>query len=67
MNMARRNMAWPARLGSFCARHARGVVAVWALLLVLAMVGADRLPALLTGGSGDIPDSPSLRVDTLLL
>ena len=66
MNMARRNMAWPARLGSFCARHARGVVAVWALLLVLAMVGADRLPALLTGGSGDIPDSPSLRVDTLL-
>jgi len=57
---------WVVRIGSFSARHARAVVLCWAVVLVLASVGASQLPDLLFGGSGDIPDSASLRVDRLL-
>jgi putative drug exporter of the RND superfamily len=64
--MSQGGMRWLARLGGFCARHARVVVIAWAVALALASVGAHRLPALLFSGSGDIPGSPSLRVDHLL-
>ncbi len=57
---------WLARLSRFCARHALAVLAAWSLAVALASVGATRLPALLFSGSGDIPDSPSLRIDHLL-
>lgn len=60
------SMRWPAQLGGFCARHAAAVLAAWSLAVALAAVGASRLPALLFSGSGDIPDSPSLRVDHLV-
>jgi RND superfamily putative drug exporter len=60
------SMAWLPCLGDFCARHAIWVVAAWVAALALAAVGAQRLPALLSGGSGDIPGSASLRTDRLL-
>jgi hypothetical protein len=64
--MSQGGMRWLARLGGFCARHARVVVIAWAVAFALASVGAHRLPALLFSGSGDIPGSPSLRIDHLL-
>jgi RND superfamily putative drug exporter len=60
------SMRWLVRLGSFCSRHARVVVAAWALAVAFAAVGTSRLPPLLFSGAGDIPGSPSLRIDHLL-
>jgi RND superfamily putative drug exporter len=57
---------WLASLGKFCAGHAVAIVSAWALAVVLASVGATRLPDLLFSGSGDIPGSMSLHVDELL-
>jgi RND superfamily putative drug exporter len=66
LSIAHHQTAWLSRLGDFCARRALWVVAAWVVVLALAVVGARRLPALLSGGSGDIPDSASLRADSLL-
>lgn len=55
-----------ARLGRFCALHAGRVVAGWTAVFLFASLAAIRLPALLSTGSGDIPDSPSLHADTVL-
>jgi RND superfamily putative drug exporter len=55
-----------AALGAFCAKHARAVIAAWAVVIVAAAVAAHRAPEMLFSGAGDIPDSPSLRVDELL-
>jgi putative drug exporter of the RND superfamily len=60
------SMRWLAQLSGWCARHAPAVLAAWSLAVALASVGASRLPALLFSGSGDIPDSPSLRIDHLV-
>ena len=55
-----------ASLGAFCARRAREVIATWALVFAAAWLAADRLPDALVSGSGDVPDSVSLRVDDVL-
>jgi RND superfamily putative drug exporter len=62
----REKSPWLSRLGDFCARRAGWVLTGWAVVLVAAAAGARQLPALLSGGSGDIPASASLRADGLL-
>ena len=59
-------IAWLPRLGGFCARHAVWVTAAWVAVLALSAIGARHLPGRLSSGSGDIPDSASLRTDRLL-
>ena len=59
-------LAWLGAVGRFCSHHAGWVLAAWAAALIAAAVGAHRLPALLSGGSGDIAGSQSWRVDRLL-
>ena len=66
MTPPRESGALLARIGDACARHAGLVAAGWGAAVVVAALAAARLPALLSTGSGDIPDSPSLAVDTLL-
>jgi RND superfamily putative drug exporter len=66
MMSQRSSMRWLARLGGLCSRHARVVITAWALAVALASAGASRLPPLLFSGAGDIPESPSLRIDHLL-
>lgn len=55
-----------AALGSLAARYPWIFMAVWAVIAVLGGSGAVKAPALLFSGSGDIPDSPSLRADSLM-
>jgi RND superfamily putative drug exporter len=53
-------------LGSRCAQRAHAVVAVWALVVVIAFLGAQRVSEVLAIGSGDVPGSVSLHVDDVL-
>jgi uncharacterized membrane protein YdfJ with MMPL/SSD domain len=54
------------RIGWFCARYAKSVVAVWLAAFGLGRFAAQSLPALLFSGSGDMSERVSLRFDTLL-
>src|SRR5690349_21392579 len=54
------------RLSSFLRRHRRVVLAVWALVLVLALPFASRQTEHLTGGGFDVPGSQSKAVNDSL-
>jgi putative drug exporter of the RND superfamily len=55
-----------ARVGRLAAGHPWVFMGLWALIAVLGAVGANKATPLLFGGSGDIPQSPSLRTDSLM-
>ncbi len=54
------------RLGRFVARRARWVIAVWGLLILLALPLAPRVPGVLSAGGFILDDLESARAKTLL-
>lgn len=55
-----------AGLGRAAAARPWYFLIAWACILALGASGARKAPSVLFSGSGDIPDSPSLRADSLL-